>query len=301
MTVSIKEPLDKVKELEQLFLQAALIAGLGADSRKIALEVSQSLIDNPVEEGEERTCIDAGWPIMFSLRVPSEGGELCINRRLPSDAPETSMQRWVRSAFFHGGEEGRQLTDTFHRKSQEAWQKALKIANQCGAGAYFQQIHATVGPYGHLLHVNRCDSGLPESTTITWKIDRGIDPGKVLDACRQGDTWDQTRAVLKQLFGFHVTHHAGPWSINFNLSESDPEVRVGTTRWALGPEDENKLKRFAQLIDSLGGNRRFAEGFYKLLLQRSQRASNHRVGRAVEVVSRGGKVAGAEFYLTVVI
>ncbi len=60
-------------------------------------------------------------------------------------------------------------------------------------------------------------------------------------------------------------------------------MRIGTARWARWHEDDDKRRRAVAAIGAFGGDARFAEGVYKLVLASEANPGRSRVGRAAEV------------------
>jgi hypothetical protein len=120
----------------------------------------------------------------------------------------------------------------------------------------------------------------------------------VLRALGLENAWTPALAIWRQLLGYVPGPRAGAWSICLPLHSEIPAVRVGSTIWALQPEDREKRSRLVRLVERLRGDARFCEAIYKLM-ESVQPAGRKAVGRAAEVEVVGGELKGAEFYLSI--
>jgi len=275
-----------------LLLRAGLLAGLGSQAEPVAGELSAGR-SNRDQSDERRTCVDAGWPLLFTVRSPGSRS-LCVLLR--ESFSEGGTARWTR-VHQQASKCERQLIETFPPGSREAWPRALDLASRLGAEDFFRRRHARLGLQGRLFSI-ACpmdDRGLGSS--VTWHLDRSSSLVEALSACGAGNTWPAAAEVLQRLLGRLPSPKYGPWSITCDLC--DPvRTRLGTTSWARGPEDDSKRRRFAATVQSLRGDGRFAEALYRLLESRPHsEPGSARTGRAVEIEIANEKVASVECYL----
>jgi hypothetical protein len=115
---------------------------------------------------------------------------------------------------------------------------------------------------------------------LHWLIDRRAPPSEAAEAIAPG-AWRRAVDVLGALL--RRPSSSGRWVIATPLDDvSEPALRIGTTGWALAPEDdERKHRAVADIMQRLGGPRDYAEALWSAC--RGSAPKDWRVGRACEL------------------
>ena len=125
-------------------------------------------------------------------------------------------------------------------------------------------MHAIVGPHSRLYSVSWSGDDERPLARIGWQLDRTLPADRALEAIGCTGAWPAAAAFWASLLGRPVDPRRGPWSLDLTLG-SVPRWRLGSTNWARDVEDSGKRTRLAAVVDQRGGDRRFAEGLYKLI------------------------------------
>jgi len=274
-----------------LLFRAALLAGLESRARSVITTLDTTQIDH----FSQRTCIDAGNPLLLSIKS-TEQRSLRVFRQSPTATHDSNFPRWIGTHYASNGTIAKSVTDTFFRNQTAAWEHALTFAKSADRLAQFHYYHAILGLKGRIFQTSY-ESNFSESHWVTWQLDRATSPNDAITACQSAASPDAIQH-LQDLFGRSILPRSGPWSLSCNLDASEPHLKLGTTMWARLPEASGKHQRMAAIVAQLGGDSRFSEALYKLL--DSARSDNStRIGRAVEVELLGDRAINLEFYLSV--
>jgi hypothetical protein len=267
--------------------QLALLAGLGPR----ASDVLGSLAA-PLPGAEGRTCIDAGAPAVLALRAP---GRRRFDVHIRDRTSAANEHRWTGVRTDPEGPDQRFRRWLFTDRAGRAAELATSAADHLGAGDRIRAIHRSLGPLGRIWSLT-VDASTVE---VSWQLDRDVPPEVALRAFGNPDAWPLAASVIDDVVDGGPRTGPGPWSVGVLLTGSPPTtVRVGTTRWARLPDDDDKVARLAAVVDRHGGDASFATAAYRLLLAAS-RGTGHPAGRAVEVDVSAGHVLAAHAYLTV--
>ena len=275
--------------LRDFLYTAALLAHLGPEARAAAAEIAAA-IEPAGEPG--RTCIDAGGRLMLSVAAPG-GRSLRVLARCSTDAPGVMRwRRWYRQA----GASPELWISEAYGATPAAFERASIAASRIGAGARLRRMQEILGLRARIYSVSWRTDGR-DGATVSWQLDRSYRPQDALAALGFGTAWSAVPPVWQELLGFTPGPRSGPWSILLPLHGDEPRVRVGSTNWALKPEEPDKRRRLVRLIDRLGGDARYADAMYKLMESAVPPECRRAVGRAAEIDIVEGTVTGAEFYL----
>ena len=200
--------------------------------------------------------------------------------------------------YFRQGEEETWYAETYMGDSSASWQRALAAATRAGDVATFRRMHAIVGPHSRLYSVSWSGDDQRPLARIGWQLDRTLPADRALEAIGCTGAWPAAAAFWASLLGRPVDPRRGPWSLDLTLG-SVPRWRLGSTNWARDVEDSGKRTRLAAVVDQRGGDRRFAEGLYKLIQSGIPPGRARAIGRAVELELGEGVPGTAEFYICV--
>ncbi len=278
--------------IQELIYHAALLAGMGTAARKTAGE----LISVPRPLGnEERTCIDAGAKLMFSLLAP---GPRSLRVLVRQGLAEDGGLSWLRAHYHPGRKPAHWHCLTYTGEPPSVWKDARRAAEQAGGLDHLRRTHAVLGPWGRIYSVGRKLEAAPPQVWIGWQLDRVLPIDKALALLGIDHVWPAAAAFWQDLLGSPPHPRFGPWSISLGLG-AEPRLRVGSTNWSRQVEDDEKRRRMATLVDRQGGDRRFAESLYKLVQGATRQLRARAVGRAVELEFFESRPVQAEFYLRV--
>jgi hypothetical protein len=285
----------------ELLQYLALFTGLGPEAGRVVAELHRSEAGaaaprRPQLHGTlaDRTCIDGGSEWMFSLLAPGSRALRVLSRTEP---PSDGVSRWTRVHYRAGGGARRWRVESYMGEPIAAWKRARTASRSVGGEDRLRRYHAVLGPRSRIYSVAWSLDAEVREATVSWQLDRNSIPAEALDALGLGRTWPVAAGLLQALLGYPVTSRTGPWSVLLPLHQESPRVRIGTTRWARSLEEPAKRRRFTSVVGSLGGDRRFAEGLYKLIESASPSRGFRTIGRAVEVEVLGDELVGVEFYL----
>jgi hypothetical protein len=281
-----------------LIYHAALLAGMGPQARTAADQVAAVFDASPEDR---RTCIDAGNPLMFSLVAPNQCRSASRSLRVlvRSGLVEAGVLRWLRTYYLPEGETKCWNTLTYIGEPATAWEHARKAAERTSGLHVLRQMHAILGPRGHLCSVSWPVNEAAAQAWVSWQLDRTLPADKALEALGIGCAWAAAARVWEALLGQPARPRLGPWSISLRLGDGESRMRLGSTNWARCPENPDKRRRLAAVVECQGGDRRYAEALYKLIDSARHSHRPHTIGRAVELEFSGGQLQQAEFYLCV--
>lgn len=277
-------------DLQDLVFRAALVAGMGAQARSIAAEAVSGAYDT-FESERDKTCIDAGGQILFSLHS-AYPDELGIIRRLAG--VEAGIQPWLRTHYRRisdGFEADQWQSVIFTGESAAGYDYVIRSARDAGEEARFRQVHAGLGRFGRLRFAMKPAAPGRLPSWIGWQLDRYISPRTALEAIGEEALWTDAHAQMEAFLGMPLTDRSRPWSIAVGFGTRERWVRVGSTIWSRQPEDRAKRRRFVEQIEAIGGGGEGFEALYKLLLPEITRPFT-RVGRALEIEFRDGRFVG---------
>ena len=278
--------------IDDLMYHAALLAGMGAAARKTADDLNSALCTSA---GNERTCIDAGSALLFSLLAPGPRSLRVLVRRGPDRG---DCQSWLRAHYLPDREAEHWHILTYMGETATAWENARSAAERIGALDRLQQTHAILGPYSRLYSVSWTAHATASRAWVGWQLDRSLPIDKALSLLGIDHAWPAAAAFWEDLLGTPPHPRFGPWSISLGLG-GEHRLRVGSTNWSRQVEDQQKRRRMATVIEHQGGDRRFAESLYKLVQGSAQPGRVHAVGRAVELEFFKDRPMQAEFYIRV--
>ena len=297
--------------MSTLFL-AALLAGLGPLARQVAAETADR------DPGAAATCIDAGAAVMISVVAPGERA-LRVHRRRTCSAP--GHADWDEEVTARDGQRHR-----YHRLvlTPQATDAATQVRHRVEAAgpaavSTFWRVHAALGPRARLYSVrNVLDAGQDadpdarpsagavgprggqdtdpgQGPWVGWQLDRGpVEPLMSADPAVAA-AWAAARQPLSDLLGCDPATVRGPWSVSAGLGSADL-MRIGTSRWALAPDNDGKRDRLCRALGN-GGDATFASAMLQLLTQRA--TPRERIGRAVEIEVEGGVMTRLETFMAV--
>jgi hypothetical protein len=282
-------PLDPVSAVDLLYY-AALLAGMGGLARQIADDLSTQI---SASTADDRTCIDAGSPLMFSLLAP---GPRCLRVLVRQGVTESGCVPWLRTYYLPGGDVEQWRTLAFVGEPGAVWKQVCSAAERAGGLDILHRTHAILGPYSRLYSVNwRVDKDTGPAW-VGWHLDRTLPVPQALEMLGWKQAWPTAVALWEALFGQAPHPRFGPWSLSILLG-GEPRWRLGSTNWTRRIEDVEKRRRFVTLVDHKGGDRRFAESLYRLVESVGQPGRPRAIGRAVELELMDGQAELAEFYL----
>ena len=277
---------------QELIYHAALLAGMGTAARKTAGELISIL--RPLEN-EDRTCIDAGSKLMFSLLAP---GPRSLRVLVQHGLVEVGSLSWLRAHYPPLQKPAHWHFLTYMGEPPSVWEDARRAAEQAGGLDHLCRTHAVLGPWGRIYSVGRKLGANPPQVWIGWQLDRVLPIDKALALLGIDHVWPAAAAFWEDLLGRPPHPRFGPWSLSLGLG-GEPRWRVGSTNWSRRVEDDEKRRRMAALVERQGGDRRFAESLYKLVQAAARPPRARAVGRAVELEFFDGRQVQAEFYLRV--
>jgi hypothetical protein len=261
---------------------------MGGLSRQIAAELSAPL---STSTANDRTCIDGGSPLIFSVLAP---GQRCLRVLVRQGPAEEGCLPWLRMYYLPGGKVERWRTLAFVSEPATAWEHARCAAERVGGLDAFCQTHAILGPYSRLYCV---DLRIGEAQAwVGWQLDRTLPVTQALEMLGYKQAWPAAVGLWEALFGQAPHPRIGPWSLSILLG-GESRWRLGSTNWTRRIEDPEKRRRFATLVDRQGGDRRFAESLYKLIESTGQSGRLRAIGRALELEFKDDRAELAEFYL----
>ncbi len=281
--------------LEELLFHAALLAGHGAAARSLAAAAVRGDAPEGTAAAGVRTCIDGGHPAMLSVLAPAQRALRLLQP--VATAPDGALDRvcWQRTNYAGAAPAEQWLTESFRRGSDAGWGEALLLAQALKHEESFRRFHAAVGAYGRIFQLSRRLGGPPQGW-VMWQLEHECSPAAVLAACGHAAAWEQAAPLITSLLDGPAAS-GGPWSIAWMPGEEHDRLRLGTTRWAWQYEDADKHRRFAQVCDQLGGDGRFAQALYRLLLGVRSANSFRSIGRAFEIELVDDRVQAVEWYL----
>jgi hypothetical protein len=278
---------------DELLRCAALLAGLGRRAGPVAAELQPG--PGPAE-GQDRSCIDAGSPLLLSLLAPGGRG-LRVQARLSARPGDEGVLRWLGRHHGPDGSSEQWQTAIYTAETAASWRHAVAAARAAGAEDRLRRDHRVLGPAGRVYAVaSSLDEPVPR-VAVSWLMDRDARPAVVLEACGLAAAWPVAAEVVGELLGTPAVPDRGPWSVRRSLHAGPGQVRIGTTIWARRIEDDAKRRRLARLVERLSGDASYAEALYKLI--EAGRPAGSRIGRAVEVEVDGDRLVAAEFFLSV--
>jgi hypothetical protein len=289
-TTALGPPVGPV--IDVLIYHAALLAGMGAAARKITGELNSALQPS---QGDERTCIDAGSRLIFSLLAPGPRSLRVLVRR---GLVQGGSLPWLRAHYLPRQDPEHWHTLTYMGEPPSAWENARRAAERACALDHLRRTHAILGPYSRIYSVSQTAGTAPPQAWVGWQLDRALPVDKALDLLGIGHAWPLAASFWESLLGSPPHPRFGPWSISLGMGGA-PRLRVGSTNWSRRIEDDEKRRRMAALVERKGGDRRFAESLYKLIQGAARPGRVHAVGRAVELEFFEGRPVQAEFFIRV--
>lgn len=268
-----------------LLFRAALLAGLGSQSRSISM-----MFDRP-SPNLQRTCIEAGSTVLLSIK--SNEKRSLRTFQLADASKAAGFSRWIGNHYsIH--QVTHSVTETFFKHRIEAWEHSLAFASAVDRAAQFQSYHAAIGIQGRLFQTTIAQN----QHWVSWQLDRTVSPEASLAHYGYQSAWVEAKQILQTLFQRSILPRSTAWSLSCNLSAAEPHLKLGTTLWARLSESPSKHRQMAAIVQQLGGEDRFAEALYKLLDSARSRDST-RIGRALELEIQRDRVISAEFFLSV--
>lgn len=277
--------------VENLLHYVALLAGLGPN---VQVVVGEQAGVRHAPAGAGRTCIDGGSRLLFSLVAPGERS-LRLLTRCPQ--VEAGVLPWQRTYYRPSGSIERWYSETYLGEPPSAWSHIASAVDRIGGGATLRQMHGILGPRSQLYAVNWSLDAATPRVWVGWQLDRTFPISETLAALGYHSAWPTVAAVWQALSGLVPSPRSGPWSISLGFGGDDARLRLGSTKWARQLEDDEKRRRLATLLAHFGGDRRFAEALYKLVVAATPPGRPRAIGRAVEVELVGDQVDQIEVYL----
>jgi hypothetical protein len=242
-----------------------------------------------------RSCLDGGGELVVSVSAP-DGRRLGIYRR-EAEAPGGAGSHWA--WWMPGPPDRTGWRRLYAGEPAHAWPDVLAAAADARAESdaidELRRWHAVLGPNGRIYSVSAAAAQGP--IWVAWQLDGRIPIARALDALAVDG-----RAGLDAIATLLGTGAGGPGPWSFALGVGTGRWRLGTSRWARHHEDDAKRRRFAAVVDQLGGDGRFAEVAYKLVAASAPGTTPTRIGRAAEiempVSANSAAVLDAEFFLT---
>jgi hypothetical protein len=279
-----------------------LLAGIGGDESPIQGGWPDIAGGRPTRL--ERSCVDAGSRLLVSVSAPQWRHLGLYQRVAEGGRPQVSRWSWWKGAAA-STERDWGWRHVFIGEPPGVWDEvslavrgyAWDVARTGGSEAALDVVsrwHATLGPAGRIYSLSVPETGSP---WVAWHLDKRLPIDRALHAC--GVDGSGGLAIIADLLGSDPSATGGPWSVA--VASDGSRWRLGTSRWAHNREDAGKHRRLASVVQNLGGDGRFAEAAYKLVIAAGEDALPARVGRAVEVefAAGSGIPAGAEFFLSV--
>lgn len=288
----MREGVSNTVPVKDTLYYAALLAGLGAESREIASGLASSL--SGVEK-ENRTCIDSGSEVMFPLCAPGRRCLRVITHRYSGDGGRAC---WLRSCYKPGRTLENWHTETYRNEHPAAWERACEMTGNIDRMKALRQVHAILGPQGRIYSVDWQMGQDTPQVWVNWQLDRTLRPDKALRHLRCDTGWEQAARQWELLLGVAPRPDLGPWSIGVLLNDVS-RLRLGSTNWARCTEGSSKRRRLAALVESWGGDRRFAEVLYKLCEASARPGRPNIIGRAVEIEFINGYAKKMEFFICI--
>jgi len=275
-------------------VEAGLLAGLGAQAGALA----EALGPSGIAEAAQRTCVDAGGSLVLGVAAPgprarhaeartggTPGAAYWQGLHAVAGEPASAWRRW--------------RTVTFAGEPAGAWAEVLDWARDAGMADQLRAAHAALGAGAGLFTASVHAAGSPQRRRdelwTGWRLDAAYRPGDALRDVGHAKAWPAALGVLRRLLGDGLGERSHPWAVLLPMHESE-RVRVATTIWSRVPEDAAKHRRLAEVIDSLGGDGRFAEALYKLLAGAGPEPLRG-LGRALLVELEDGEPVGFQALL----
>jgi hypothetical protein len=281
--------------VEETLWRAALLAGYGARARPLASRLAAA-----TTPGAGRSCLEAGAPLQLTVDAPGPPG-LRVGVRLGdrfADAdldglmPASTHQRLTQIlAPLPVGAHASLGTWLFWTETRQSVFIDLRDPSPGSALARLETLltpdqHERLAQLGTLrrharpwaFRIELDEAGI-RRLHVHWLIERGSSPRDAADAIAPG-AWDRAMTVFSRLV--RRPGVSGRWLVVTPLDAgSEPALRIGSTGWALVPEDQEKHQAVGELMRALGGPRDHAEALWSLCRGLASRA--WRVGRACEV------------------
>ena len=298
--------------LEATLWRVALLAGYGAGAREIARRLAAV-----TRSGGGRSCLEAGAPLQLTVDAPG-AALLRVGVRLGDDLSDPSLAGLMPPAALRSVRAYLAPLPRARHSSLGAWLfwserqhyvfvdlrdpvaadalgrlEGILDADQRTRLARLAALREYARPWA--LRVDAGEHGVGK-VHLHWLIERGQAPAAVAELIAPG-AWRHAVGVLGNLL--RRPESSGRWVVATPLDAiSEPALRLGTTGWALAPEeppdDDRKHRAVAEVMRSLDGPRDYAEALWSMC--RGAALPGWRVGRACELRVRGDSVRARLFF-----
>ena len=235
------------------------------------------------------TCLDGGGEIVLSLAAPG-GRRLGVFERDRRTQTDPGCSRWSWWKQERGSPAIRGSRVLMAGEPPGSWDMVTRAAG--GGTEALRYWHNVLGPGARIYSITVEAGAGQRGVWVAWQLDPGVRIDRALEAL---GGWSAPAEAAVEILGDLVpatlARDRGPWSLA--VRADGERVRIGTARWARWHEDDAKRRRAVAAIGAFGGDARFAEGAYKLVLASEANPGRSRVGRAAEVElarTRGGEL-----------
>jgi len=282
--------------VEGLLFRAALLAGHGAGAAALARRLAAI-----TRTGGGRSCLEAGAPLQvtvdapgpLSLRVGLRLGDDLTSSALAAVMPEASLRQTrellsrlppaVHSSLgtwlFWSEHQQSVFVDLRDPSPQDAVARLRCVLDREQRTRFEQLFHLSAHARPWALRIDT-DGPDVRRLHLHWLIERRVSPAVVAEAIAPG-AWSRAVSVLGSFL--RRPESSGRWVVATPIDGlSEPALRIGNTGWALAPEEDGRKHRVvADVMQSLGGPRDYAEALWSLC--RGAASADWRVGRACEL------------------
>jgi hypothetical protein len=281
-------------DIEGTLFRAALLAHHGREAATLAARLAS--VSKPTGG---RSCVEAGSPLQITVDAPGEAS-LRVALRLGADAENLSRLLEERTAqtlahcfsplpppdypsigFWLFWSSRRQslfadLRDPDPARALERLRMVLDTEEQRRLTTILA-LAVEGRPWGVSAEVDETNL---RRLHLYWMVSRPTSASQLVEAFAPGG-WNEVVQVLSHLL--KRPGESGRWMLVIPL-DADPHsagISVGSSAWALVPEDESKHRAVGRIMAALGGPRDYAEAMWSFC--RGAAGPGWRVGRTCEV------------------
>lgn len=289
MNILSTTPFMAMNSKDQLLEHMGLLCRTSPKVRRLSVE---NLTNSSGAGPKDRTCIEAGQNVLVNIRAGQQSGVAMASARRKKNA--LNARNWLRWSLDEPTKKGESLI--FGMPTAEDWALAKDhLGNILENDPRLVELRLRGGVY--MTTKNEPETGL---SWISFGLHKGQSIRQTLAALGHPGVWQEFSSVMSDLLGRSITERARPWSVAVPTCEEGRArslIRVGSTNWSRMPETNIKTTRLAHQVNSLGGDRRLAEGIYSLVA--NQDGTHRSVGVAAEFDFENRTLCSAQYTLRV--
>ena len=280
-------------DLEGTLFRAALLAHHGSEAATLAARLAS--VSKPTGG---RSCVEAGSPLQITVDAPGEASlrvglrlgadAVFLNRVLDEDTARTLAQCFsplpppdypsIGFWLFWSSRRQSLFTDLRDPDPARALERLRMVleAEQQRRLASILKLAVEGRPWGLSAEVEETNR---RRMHLHWLVSRPTSVSQLVEAFAPG-RWHEVVQVLSHLL--KRPGESGRWMLTLPL-DADPHsgISVGSSAWALAPEDESKHRAVGRIMAAFGGPRDYAEAMWSFC--RGAAEPGWRVGRTCEV------------------